>query len=100
GGDRLVEHPGAGDLLLQLLDVPAVADLELAAVQGVGDVDQQLAHPERFDHVAVGAGFERHLHQPGVVDGGDHDGGGVDAFGRNVLEQVEPGLPGHPDVDQ
>ena len=90
----------AGHLLLQLPDVVTVAHLQLPAVEGVGDVDQKLAHAERLHDVAVGSGLEGGLDEPGIVGGGDHHGRRAEALGGDVLQQVDAGLPGHPDVDE
>ena len=90
----------AGHLLLQLPDVVTVAHLQLSAVEGVGDVDQQLAHAERLDDVAVGSRLEGGLDEPGVVGGGDHHGRRAKTLGGDVLQQIDAGLPGHPDVDE
>ncbi len=80
----------------QLLTVALAA----SAVQGVGDVDEQLSRSDGLDHVAIRAVFDRVHRELRVVLAGDHHDGGGGEGGADVAEQLHARLAGHAHVEQ
>ena len=90
-----VEH-----LVLELFDLFPALDLEAAPLQGIGNVDEDLAGAEGFDDVAEGPDREGLLGELGVVDARDHDRREVGIVGADETEELHPRLARHPDVEQ
>ena len=72
--------------------------LELPAMQRVRDVDDQVVGGERLRDVAVRTELQRRIDDADVVVPGDHHRRNVGTGPPELLEQLEAGAAGEPDV--
>ena len=90
----LADHVGAVDLLLEGLVLRGQADL----VRGVLDRDEDAVEVQRLLHEVEGALLDAVHGRVDVGVAGDHDDGGLDAVGDELLKDFGPVHAGHLDV--